>query len=1118
MSVKKFRFVSPGVFINEIDRSQLPVEPARMGPVIMGRSERGPGFRPTTVHSYSEFVEIFGNPIPGGATDDVWRNGNYNGPTYAAYAAQAYLRNNNPVTFVRILGANHASNDGANSGVIGDHGVAGWRTTNLAASLGGAYGLFVMPSASIGTPATATVTFAGAVTTGKTLTITDTTGKSVAYTAADGTDTSASPPEFEDSAGGVTAIAAGLGTCIESANGHNGTILVTNNGDGSLTLKQNIRGTGGNTTMTDSGLGNTTLVQFAASAATTGQTDEQARVTGSLAAVWYLDSGYMQLSGAIRGTETGSVPISVSGSSVLIGNSDKLTWKAVIKDSSDATVVETAFSFDPDSDNYIRKAFNTNPQLVNTDVYATTSGTTNYWLGETFERSVQDALVASSSANTCWGLLVQLGNGTNGYSDQTKEHIPSETGWIVSQDTSATSPGFDVLNQQRAKRLFKFVSLDEGSEWNQNNIKISIEDIRPAKSDKTWATFSVAVRSISDTDKNISVLEKFTGCNLNVSSPNYIARRIGDKQVTYDKVNKQLKVGGNYDNQSRYVRVKTNEAAYSKDLVPFGCYGPPRYKGFTFFSGAAGSIGGSDGTATANTFVLAGSSMDFEATGSRNQPAGDPHWLQGDLTAGEIWCGYESSQNNSGRLTASLAFASLALRGAATDGGIVDQSKAYWGVDVTKTGSSETRFDPCVTDYLKTLADQTTADTVDFHLTATNAEVQFAFSLDDLVEAGNGNVFYTSGSRQNSGSNGQTTNSITTKSGSSFLLTASTMGHDKFTTVLYGGFDGFDIREKEPLNTTRGLKAAATEKNSYAYFSATKAIEIIKDPERVECNLLAMPGVTNANLTTRLVRVAEERADTLAIIDIQKDFTPTGENNNTDMANQGNVDEAVRSMKNRKIDSSYGAAYYPWVQIKDTQTNQILWAPPSVVALGALAYSDSVKDVWFAPAGFSRGGLTATGAGGVPVVGINQQLTSKQRDKLYEVNVNPIASFPAEGIVIFGQKTLQLTPSALDRINVRRLLIFLKKEISRIASTTLFEPNLDVTWASFRARADTLLSSVKSRLGLADYKLVLDESTTTPELIDRNIMYAKVFLKPARAIEFIALDFIITSSGASFED
>ena len=120
--------------------------------------------------------------------------------------------------------------------------------------------------------------------------------------------------------------------------------------------------------------------------------------------------------------------------------------------------------------------------------------------------------------------------------------------------------------------------------------------------------------------------------------------------------------------------------------------------------------------------------------------------------------------------------------------------------------------------------------------------------------------------------------------------------------------------------------------------------------------------------------------------------------------------------------------------------------------------------------------------------------------------------------MVFGQKTLQVTESALNRINVRRLLIFLKREISRVAATTLFEQNVRATWNGFSARVESILNDVKSRLGLADFKVVLDESTTTPDLVDRNIMYAKVFLKPVQAIEFIALDFVITDSGASFAD
>ena len=133
-------------------------------------------------------------------------------------------------------------------------------------------------------------------------------------------------------------------------------------------------------------------------------------------------------------------------------------------------------------------------------------------------------------------------------------------------------------------------------------------------------------------------------------------------------------------------------------------------------------------------------------------------------------------------------------------------------------------------------------------------------------------------------------------------------------------------------------------------------------------------------------------------------------------------------------------------------------------------------------------------------------------------SINPIAKFPAEGIVIFGQKTLQVTPSALDRINVRRLMIFVKKRISQIASGLLFDPNVQQTWKRFTAQVNPFLADVKTNFGLSDYRVVLDDTTTTPDLVDRNILYAKIFLKPTRAIEFIAIDFNITRTGASFDD
>ena len=271
-----------------------------------------------------------------------------------------------------------------------------------------------------------------------------------------------------------------------------------------------------------------------------------------------------------------------------------------------------------------------------------------------------------------------------------------------------------------------------------------------------------------------------------------------------------------------------------------------------------------------------------------------------------------------------------------------------------------------------------------------------------------------------------------------------------------------------------------------------------------------------------MVRVCEERADALALIDLPDVYLPFCEGSYTSRSTKASrvpttPASAASALRDRDIDSSYGAAFYPWVQTRDETTGQMLWIPPSVAILGVLASSQAATDVWFAPAGFNRGGLT-DGAAGIPVTGVTERLTSKQRDTLYESNINPIASFPSSGIVLFGQKTLQNDQSALDRINVRRLVIFLKKQISILSTKVLFEQNVQATWTRFTNLIDPFLSNVKTRYGITDYRLVLDSSTTTPDLIDQNVLYAKIMVKPARAIEYIAIDFVIMSTGASFDD
>jgi hypothetical protein len=257
----------------------------------------------------------------------------------------------------------------------------------------------------------------------------------------------------------------------------------------------------------------------------------------------------------------------------------------------------------------------------------------------------------------------------------------------------------------------------------------------------------------------------------------------------------------------------------------------------------------------------------------------------------------------------------------------------------------------------------------------------------------------------------------------------------------------------------------------------------------------------------------------MALIDLPNVYIPAAEQYYSDKASRiGTTPNAASTaLKNRQIDSSYGCTFYPWVQARDEATSKLVWIPPTVAMMGVLASSERKSELWFAPAGFNRGGLSE-GAAGIPVVGISERLTSKERDTLYDANINPIASFPSTGIVVFGQKTLQARASALDRINVRRLVIFMKKQISILATRILFEQNVQATWNRFTGLIEPFLANVKTRFGITDYRLILDETTTTPDLIDQNVLYAKIMIKPARAIEFIAIDFVIMSTGASFDD
>jgi len=391
----------------------------------------------------------------------------------------------------------------------------------------------------------------------------------------------------------------------------------------------------------------------------------------------------------------------------------------------------------------------------------------------------------------------------------------------------------------------------------------------------------------------------------------------------------------------------------------------------------------------------------------------------------------------------------------------------------------------------------------------------YIFTLDNLVLTGSSNIAYhLSGSRKSGAS-------YTATAGKSWkdLLDA---GYNGFTVPLWGGFDGVNIKFPDPF-WNGSMSTAATELNSSVYYSIKRAIDTTSEPEVMDMNILTMPGLTNTGLTEHLISVCEDRADALGIIDLENVYLPihegqySGKSSESSRIRSDGPRQAATDLKDRKINTSYGCTFYPWVQTRDENNGQLVWIPPSVAMMGVLASSERKSQLWFAPAGFNRGGLT-DGAAGIDVTNVTEKLTSRERDILYDANINPIASFPSTGIVVFGQKTLQERQSALDRINVRRLVIFLKKEISRISTKILFEQNVQATWNRFTGLVEPFLANVKSNFGISDYRLILDESTTTPDLIDQNILYAKIMVKPARAIEYIAIDFVVANTGASFDD
>ena len=602
MSIKRFKFVSPGVFINEIDNSFRPENVAAIGPVVVGRATRGPAMRPVQVQSYSDFVETFGDTVPGAGQGDVYRNGNYQSPMYGTYAAKAFLRANvAPLTYIRLLG-----NQTVVGKAAGGAAAAGWKTDNDADSskgnaittLGGSYGLWVFES---GSTATQSVT-------------------------------------------------ASLGAIIYC---QNGAPLLS----GSIYGGRAVSGSSTNG----------------------AALEPESPAGGAYQSTWNSYSTTASMGAPIVADSAGNFHVQIQ--------------------TSNATT-NASINFDDASDNFIRKKLNTNPQLKSSQNFYPSSVEKDYFLGESFEQDLRDDGLATKT--NLVGIIYPI--ASSGSVSTTPSNMAGQAmrdavaGWFISQDRGPQGSFYP----QNMQKLFRLHGLNLG-EWLHKNCKVSIARIRQSNTTSNpYGSFSLLVRDLRDTDSNIVVLERFDNLNLDPSSPNFIARRIGDQYTSWDNVSKRLKTFGEYPSQSKFIRVEMNAdveaGATDSALLPFGYWGPPKPTTIEGLYVEPWSALETPDQAGAATNTLRQKASKDPTAGrfiyARKDQAGMPDAISYSQTASAAGAFpiHSASAYITGtgvNLDLGLSWPQLRLRSYASNGKLTNPTNAYFGITSTRaTGST----------------------------------------------------------------------------------------------------------------------------------------------------------------------------------------------------------------------------------------------------------------------------------------------------------------------------------------------------------------------------------------------------------------------------------------------
>lgn len=691
------------------------------------------------------------------------------------------------------------------------------------------------------------------------------------------------------------------------------------------------------------------------------------------------------------------------------------------------------------------------------------------------------------------------------------------------------------------KNLFKFHALDDGH-LGTSRPKITIENIQASSATyDDYGTFDVIVRQIDDIDQDRKKLEQYRGCNLDPTSENYIARKIGDRHMFYDfdrrPGSQKLRIEGLYPNRSSYVRVEMHpdvEAGITeKRAIPCGFRGAPHL--LTRTEGAAYNT-------TPKPLVLpVGGDSDDAAS---NNADGIEAQRAGQSGA----AGNDEGLRRHG--VARLVELPVPMREHMLKRGGKSTGPFTWGMQFERKTSKANpnigkTMDPIINSLVKFFpqhSDRSPAPQV-----FDNEGVANSNGVEYDCDVFNNNLFTLERVQVVTGSTDTpdptkweaalykrkgVKGTLTDRDGKThsadhtrFLdpakdfTDAPSKKYRTFTFTVFGGFDGNNIFNKD--QSTMSDYACRLEmedpnrngKNENTVGSYRKAIDVLTEKSDTDIQLLAVPGLRHPSISDYAIDAVENRFDAMYVMDIEEEdldnLVVTGSNIGT----EGQLISVVNTSKRltaRNLDTSFAAAYFPDVVITDPNTRSNVAVPPSVVVLGALSLNDKVGHPWFAPAGFARGRLESS-------IQQNVNLNQDNLDLLYGTDINPLRSHPQNpeaGIVVWGQKTLQQASSALDRVNVRRLLIDLRRKVKAVAHTFLFEPNREDTLAKFSAQVTPILANVQAQRGVSRFKVQIDTSTTTQADVENNTIRGKIYLQPVKSLEFVELSFVVANQGA----